>query len=506
MNGQDKKAVLEWENFIRAFGSRSEVDPFEERADRRRRIKSLEKEPEAWFKYYFDKYCTAPPAPFHTRSTRRILANPEWYEVRAWSRELAKSVRTMMEVCYLVLTKRKHTILLISNSQNNAERLLAPYREFFERSERMINDYGRQDGNGLWTSTEFRIRAGATFRALGAGQSPRGSRNEQLRPDVILVDDIDTDEDCRNPEIIARRWDWFEQALYPTRSISSPLLVVFCGNIIAEDCCIRRAIRMADHTDIVNIRDGKGRSTWPEKNSEEDIDRTLSKISIRTQQGEYFNNPYSEGTVFKEVRWGKIPPLSAFRFLVAYADPATSNKDKKGSCTKAVVLLGLHKGVYYVLRCRVDNASNDTFVQWFYDLRDWVASRSPVYYYIENNTLQDPFYSQVFIPLFAAKGKASGDYIGITPDTRRKPDKFARIEGGLEPLVRTGLLVFNEAERGDPHMQRLEQQFRAVTPKLSAPVDGVDATEGGIFIIRQKMTAGINQITYIPQPVNHKRF
>ena len=154
----------------------------------------------------------------------------------------------------------------------------------------------------------------------------------------------------------------------------------------------------------------------------------------------------------------------------------------------------------------MDNASNDTFVQWFYDLRDWVASRSPVYYYIENNTLQDPFYSQVFIPLFAAKGKASGDYIGITPDTRRKPDKFARIEGGLEPLVRTGLLVFNEAERGDPHMQRLEQQFRAVTPKLSAPVDGVDATEGGIFIIRQKMTAGINQITYIPQPVNHKRF
>ena len=506
MTSQDKKVLQGWDDFVRTFGSRSEVDPFESRADKRRRIKSLEKDPEAWFKYYFEKYYTAPPAPFHVRSTRRILANPEWYEVRAWSRELAKSVRTMMEVCYLVLTKRKHTVLLISNSQNNAERLLAPYREFFERNELIINDYGRQDGGGLWTSSEFRIRAGATFRALGAGQSPRGSRNEQLRPDVIIVDDIDTDEDCRNPEIISKRWSWFEQALYPTRSISNPLLVIFCGNIIAEDCCIRRAIGMADHTDIVNIRDGKGRSTWPEKNSEEDIDRTLSKISIRTQQGEYFNNPYSEGTVFKEVRWGKIPPLSAFRFLVAYADPATSNKDKKGSCTKAVVLLGLHKGVYYVLRCRVDNASNDTFVQWFYDLRDWVAGRSPVYYYIENNTLQDPFYSQVFIPLFAAKGKASGDYIGITPDTRRKPDTFARIEGGLEPLVRTGLLVFNEAERGDPHMQRLEQQFRAVTPKLSAPVDGVDATEGGIFIIRQKMTAGINQITYIPQPVNHKRF
>lgn len=85
--------------------------------------------------------------------------------------------------------------------------------------------------------------------------------------------------------------------------------MIFCGNIIAEDCCIRRAIGMADRTDIVNIRDEKGRSTWPEKNSEEDIDRTLSKISIRAQQGEYFNNPYSEGTVFKEVRWGKPATL-----------------------------------------------------------------------------------------------------------------------------------------------------------------------------------------------------
>ena len=45
-----------------------------------------------------------------------------------------------------------------------------------------------------------------------------------------------------------------------------------CGNIIAKDCCVVRAGEMADSWDIVNIRDKNGFSTWPEKNSEEDIE------------------------------------------------------------------------------------------------------------------------------------------------------------------------------------------------------------------------------------------
>ena len=31
---------------------------------------------------------------------------------------------------------------------------------------------------------------------------PRGSRNEAIRPDVLLVDDFDTDEDTKNPDTI----------------------------------------------------------------------------------------------------------------------------------------------------------------------------------------------------------------------------------------------------------------------------------------------------------------
>ena len=148
-----------------------------------------------------------------------------------------------------------------------------------ERNARIINDYGEQRLLGSWTSTEFITAKGVAFRAIGADQSPRGSRNEEIRPDIIIFDDLDTDQDCLNPDIIKKRWDWVEQAVIPTRSISGKLLVMWCGNIISEDCCVLRAQKFADHVDIINIRDAAGKSSWPQKNTEEDIDRVLSTIS-----------------------------------------------------------------------------------------------------------------------------------------------------------------------------------------------------------------------------------
>lgn len=47
------------------------------------------------------------------------------------------------------------------------------------------------------------------------------------------------------------------KALYGTRDTAVKTLIVFCGNIIARDCCVVRAGHMADHWDVVNIRDEK---------------------------------------------------------------------------------------------------------------------------------------------------------------------------------------------------------------------------------------------------------
>jgi len=492
-----KQAIQIWNDYADNIRKSTALLTGETEAQQRKRIGILEADPELWFKYYFPQFCYAEPAAFHKAATKRVLKNLEWYEVREWSRELAKSVRTMMEVLYLVLTKKKKYVLLISNSYDNAERLLMPYRGNLEANQRIINDYGVQEMPGTWESGEFTTRQGIAFRALGAGQSPRGARNEEARPDVILFDDIDTDEDCRNPDIIEKKWRWIEDAAIGTRSVSGKTTIIFCGNKIAKLCCVVKAEEFADHVDTINIRDSEGKSTWPQKNSEEVIDRVLSQKSYLSVQREYYNNPIEEGTVFKELTFGKCPPLNSFPFIIVYADPATSNKDKpaasskRQNSTKAVIAVGYYNTKFYVLKCRLDTTTNSNFIDWMYGMRVDMKKAKQVYFYIENNSLQDPFYEQVLMPLIHEKGNANKDVLGITPDKRDKPDKFFRIEGTLEPLNRMGLLILNIDEKDDPHMKRLEAQFKGVSAN-SKTMDGPDAVEGAVFLIKEKIAAQID--------------
>ena len=482
---EDRRAFKEWQEYFNALQRDKAVDELSP-IERKRKLEQLEKDPIKWIQFFFAEYCRYPFTSFHRKDINRICNNAEWYEVLSWSRELAKSTIVFMTVMYLVATKRKKNILLVSNSHDNATRLLEPYKKTFESNSLFKAYYGDLREVGKWTADEFSTTTGATFRALGALESPRGTRKDAVRPDCILLDDFDTDADCRNIDILNKKWDWAEQALMPTRSVSEDLLVVFCGNIIARDCCVKRAGDKADNWDIINIRDNNGKSTWPAKNTEERIRRIESKISTRAFQQEYMNNPLAEGEVFKEMTWGKCPPLDKLLFAVCYGDPAPSNKKSDASSYKANFFIGYADGKFYVYTGYLGHVTNEEFVEQYYYIRDYVNGRKQYYNFIENNKLQDPFYEQVFMPLFAEKGKQRG-VIGILPDERKKPPKFDRIEGNLEPLNKQGRLVLNIDEKDNPHMKRLEEQFLLINRAMRSPADGPDCIEGGVWILNQKI-------------------
>jgi len=482
----DKRALTDWSEYKENLLKMTTIDESENEQERLVRITRLEADPEAWFMYYFPNYCYAEPADFHKRATRRIIKNDVWYEVRAWSRELAKSSRAMMEIMYLALIGKVKNVVLVSHSYDQAEKLLKPFKLNFELNRRIINDYGIQQKMGEWESGLFFTKIGCSFAAIGAGQSPRGFKNEEIRPDVLLIDDIDTDEETRNQKRIDNKFKWIEEALIFSMSVSKSKRILFLGNIIGKETCIVKASKKADYFEIINIRDKNGQSVW-EKNTEEQIDWLLSKVSYAAGQKEFFNNPITEGSVFKDITWGKVPPLSSLKFAVAYGDPSPSNKENKSGSYKCVFLIGEENGIYYIYNGFLEHTGNAVFVRWYWDLQLYANQKTQIYNYIENNSLQDPFYEQVFIPLFEAEGNKNGLRLYATPDERKKPDKFTRIEGNLEPLNRLGKLVFNAAERNNPHMMRLEEQFKAVEPGLGAPADGPDAVEGGIWIIQNKL-------------------
>jgi hypothetical protein len=478
-----------WRNYIDSFAESTSIDLSESQQAKAKRIAKSEADPEAWFKYYFPMFCTAEPADFHKKATRRLLKNKEWYEVRAWSRELAKSARSMMELIYIALVQcgkaNPMVMLLVSNSSDNAMRLLLPFKATFEANKRIINDYGDQIGN-VWKSDDFCLRNGSSFRALGWGQSPRGARKNATRPNTILIDDIDTDEDCRNEDTMRQKINWIEQALIPTRSISNPMRILANGNIIHNNCAINKMSEKADHVEVVNIRDAAGKSTWPQKNSEADIDRVLHLISYESAQKEYYNNPMDSTDVFKELKNGKVPPLSKCQCLI-YCDPSTSNKDVSSGSYKCIALMAQLDHDIYIVRVRLSAMSNANFIAAIFDLHAYAtkcgASNCPIW--IENNSLQAPFFEQVLLPEIYKQANEAKVMLPIMPDSRDKKDKYTRIEGMLEPINRLGHLIFNTLEEQCPHMLTLKTQFKAFSRKQKR-MDGPDAIEGGAYKLREK--------------------
>ncbi len=491
----EKQRIDKWNLFVKMVLDGTLTNEEEPQEERAQRIAQLESDPEEWFQYYFPRFAFAPAANFHKEATKRVLEHPEWCEVRMWSRELAKSTRTMMEVFYLVLVGHpaagskqklsKRCVLLISNSLDNASRLLMPYRANLEYNRRIIQDYGKQSGDGTWTSSEFITASGVSFRAVGIGQSPRGTRNEEARPDILIFDDADTDVDCLNPETVARKWRWIEEAAIGTRSVSVPTSIIFCGNRIATDSCIQRATEIADHVHEVNIRGKNGMSSWPEKNNEEDIDRVLRQKSYAAQQKEYFNNPIVEGSVFKEMAYKPARHLDDYSILVCYTDPSY----KTNADYKATVLVGKWKHEFHILKCFLEQTTTARMIEWHYKIMDYLENRS-CYYYMEQVFMQD-----VIIKEISEAGKRTGRSIPIRGDTRRKPDKFMRIESLLEPMNRNGELFLNKNEEHDNSMRRLAEQFQALAPGSHAHDDGPDAVEGAVWIIAEKLklanTSGI---------------
>ena len=54
-------------------------------------------------------------------------------------------------------------------------------------------------------------------------------------------------------------------------------------------------------------------------------------------------------------------------------------------------------------------------------------------------------------------------------------------------MNRDGNLILNEAEKDNPHMKELDEQFRLFTLTLKYPADGPDAVEGGNRIIDEML-------------------
>lgn len=471
---------------------RMTIVPVEDEAERLRRIERARKDYAFFVSYYFPHYCTdkttgkvISSAKFHIDAACSIRANRDIRAVFQWARGHAKSTHMdVMIPMWLHCQKQReiNVMVIVGKSEDSAITLLGDIQAELQYNKRYISDFGMQYNAGNWQTGQFVTQDDTAFFALGRGQSPRGLRYRENRPDYIVIDDLDDDELCQNDSRVRKMTDWVKEALFGTLGAQGGRFIMV-GNLISK-CSVLAEISKSAGVQVskVNVYDKDGQPSWPEFWTRERIQAKADFQGYRAFQKEYMNNPITEGAVFRNdwIRWKKILPLRDYAELVLYVDPSFKPTTKNDY--KAAKLWGKTKnGELHHIKAFCRQTTVVEMVRWLYDLYEQIQSQDAVAnFYMEANFMQD-----IILDEFTTEGNARGYQLPIIPDKRKKPDKFQRIEA-ISPLWERGFVYYNERMKNDSDMLAGLEQTLSFEKGMSGHDDGPDADEGAIYQLQKR--------------------
>ena len=231
-------------------------------------------------------------------------------------RGFAKTIFLKLYVVWLVLFSDRKFILIVCNTEAHAMNFLSDVAEMLSHPNivAIFGDWranmGDSDTKAL-KKFDFRGRSIA-IAAIGSGSSPRGLNIKFVRPDCVIMDDMQNRDEASNPEIAKEQMIWMlgtlMKACHPQRCV-----FIFVGNMYPfEGSILRKLKHSAIWTSIITgaiLADGE--SIWPEHRSVEDL---LEELANDTEQGhpeifhaEVMND--EEGGTVSGIDVSKIKPL-----------------------------------------------------------------------------------------------------------------------------------------------------------------------------------------------------
>ena len=370
-------------------------------------------------------------------------------------------------------------MVVVGKSQDSANRLLGDIQAELEYNQRIIADFGQQKNLGLWTAGEFKTASGVKFLAVGRGQSPRGLREREARPDYIVIDDLDDDELCRNEKRVHDLTDWVKEALFGALDVGRGRFLMV-GNLISKTSVLANiAATPGVFVSKVQAIDKNGEPVWKEKWNKEDAQEYRSFVGYRAWEKEMMHNPIVDGTIFRAdwIRYKPMPSLRKYDMLVCYTDP--SFKSTTANDYKASRLWGKLGNELHLIDCYVRQDTVGGMVRWLYDLYERTRDTASIRFFMEANFMQD-----VILDEFALEGNLRGYQLPIMPDKRKKPDKIQRIEA-VSPLWERGYVYYNEKLKDSPDMQVGIEQTLSLERGSRVHDDAPDADEGAIWILQR---------------------
>ena len=384
----------------------------------------------------------------------------------------------------------KHYEIILSDSSEQAEGFLTDIKTEMEENAALREDFGTMEGR-VWKSSVILLANGVKIEAIGSGKKIRGRRHKQWRPDLIVCDDLENDENVNTPDQRKKLRDWFYKAV--SKAGDTYTDIVYIGTLLHFDALLANVarnpsyksvryqgvIQFADHTelwdaweaiytDLGNENRQEEARAYFEANQQEMLAGTRvlweEKLSyydlmvIRVSEGEASfnseiqNDPIDpENCTFQE-EWFDFwddegrqqPDFSDPRFLFFGANDPSLGKNKKSDTSSIFALAKDTKtGYLYVIVADIAKRKPDQIIEDALEAsRRLQREYKRPYYQFGVETVQFQYY---FAEIMRQRAAAVGEYLPIV-EINSTQNKDARIQS-LQPFVKNGYLKFSRKHK-----------------------------------------------------------
>lgn len=407
--------------------------------------------------------------------TRQAVAAPRGH---------AKSTNfTFKDSLHAVLYAYKHYILILSDSSDQAEGFLEDIKTELEDNGDILMDFGSLKGEKVWRTGVILTKTDVKVEAIGSGKKVRGRRHRNWRPDLIVLDDIENDENVNTPEQRKKLKNWFTKAV--SKAGDTYTDIMYIGTILHYDSLLSNVLKnprykvrkyRAVNSFAVN---GKLWEEWESiyinlfnENHEEDArsfyetneDAMLEgtdvlweeKLSyydlmvIKVSEGEASfnselqNDPVDPDNATFNQEWFDYYEPEQFdfktsEFIIIGANDPSLGKNKKSDTSAIISLaLSLKTGYMFVLEASIEKRKPDVIISDVFEMnRRFRRDYKKGFYKFGVETVQFQYF---FKEVMAALSAELGEYLPIE-EMQTSVNKQLRIES-LQPVVKNKYLKF----------------------------------------------------------------
>lgn len=341
---------------------------------------------------------------------------------------------------WLAVFGKAKDITLISASETLAIGFLRDIKREIESNKMILDMFGdlRTD---KWTENLVILKTGTIIRARGAGGQIRG-----FRPDVIICDDIETDESVESEEQRKKLKDWLFKACINTLLPDGQFIII--GTIIhplsvlADLLTMKNGWEKRKYQAYKNAIQEPGNELWADNWNHEALQKRKNEIGSWAFSAEYLNNPVSNETApvqEKHIRyWEELPKQYSCVIAVdpAYSDDETS--DYKVASVVAIDQVGNHYLVDYIRTHDPIGSFQDSIINLYLRYRDTLVSVG-----IPNSGTEKAFFDSflrkceerkvISIPIVELKNAFTSSATNVSVRNKKQ-----RVVAALQPLFEQG--------------------------------------------------------------------